>query len=237
VVGALATLRDAASTGQRTTVSNESGSFHFGAVAPGNYTISIMADGFAPWTASVVVRAGENQPVTSAILQVASASTKVDVGLSPKELAVEQMKTKTKQRLFGVFPNYFVTYDPNAAPLNAAQKFQLGWKTIIDPATIFSSAAAAGIEQARNSYYQLVQGTEGYAKRFGAQYADTVNGVIIGGVIMQTVFHQDPRYFYKGTGGFRSRLLHAMATAFVRKGDNGRWQPDHSDALGSLAAA
>jgi hypothetical protein len=237
VVGALVTLGSTASTGKRTTVTNETGSFHFAAVAPGNYTIAIVADGFAPWTAaSVVVREGENPPVTSAVLQVASASTKLDVGLSPKELAVEQLKTEEKQRLLGVFPNYFVTYDPNAAPLNAAQKFQLGWKTILDPTTILSSAIAAGIEQARNSYHEFGQGMEGYGKRFGAQYADAVNGVIIGGVIMQTVFHQDPRYFYKGTGSFRSRALYAIATAFVRKGDNGRWQPDYSDVLGSLAA-
>ena len=237
VVGALVTLGSTASTGNRTTVTNEIGSFHFAPVAPGSYTITIVADWFAPWTAaSVVVRAGENPAVISAVLQVASASTKLDVGLSPKELAVEQLKTEEKQRLFGVFPNYFVTYDPNAAPLNAAQKLQLGWKTILDPITILSSAITAGIEQARNSYHQFGQGMEGYGKRFGAQYADTVNGVIIGGVIMQTVFHQDPRYFYKGTGSFRSRALYAIATAFVRKGDNGRWQPDYSDVLGSLAA-
>jgi hypothetical protein len=237
VVGALVTLGSAASTGKRTTVTNEAGSFHFVAVEPGSYTMTIVADGFARWTAaSMVVRAGENQPLTSAVLQVASPTTNVDVGLPQKELAVEQLKTEEKQRLLGVFPNYFVTYDPNAAPLNAAQKFQLGWKTIFDPITILSSAAVAGIEQARNSYYQFGQGMEGYAKRFGAQYADGVNGVIIGGVIMQSVFHQDPRYFYKGTGSFRSRALYAIATAFVRKGDNGHWQPDYSDVLGSLAA-
>lgn len=237
VVGALVTLGSNTSKGKRATVTNEAGSFHFAAVEPGNYTIMIVADGFAPWTAaSVVVREGENPAVTSAVLQVASTSTKLDVGLSPKELAVAQLKTEEEQRLFGVFPNYFVTYDPNAAPLNAAQKFKLGWKTILDPTTILSSAIAAGIEQARNSYHEFGQGMEGYGKRFGAQYADAVNGVIIGGVIMQTVFHQDPRYFYKGTGSFRSRALYAMATAFVRKGDNGRWQPDYSDVLGSLAA-
>jgi hypothetical protein len=237
VMGALVTLGSTASTSKRTTVTNETGSFHFAAVAPGNYTITIVADGFAPWiAASVVVRDGENPAVTLAVLQIASASTQLDVGLSPKELAVEQLKTEEKQRLFGVFPNYFVTYDPNAAPLNATQKFKLGWKTILDPTTILSGAIAAGIEQARNSYREFGQGLEGYGKRFGAQYADAVNGVIIGGVIMQTVFHQDPRYFYKGTGSFRSRALYAIATAFVRKGDNGRWQPDYSDVLGSLAA-
>ena len=146
------------------------------------------------------------------------------------------MKAEEKQRLLGVFPHYFVTYDPNAAPLNAAQKFQLGWKTVLDPITILSSAIGAGIQQARNSYHEFGQGMEGYGKRFGAQYADGVNGVIIGGVIMQAVFHQDPRYFYKGTGSVRSRALYAIATAFVRKGDRGHWQPDYSDVLGSLAA-
>jgi hypothetical protein len=50
------------------------------------------------------------------------------------------------------------------------------------------------------------------------------------------VFHQDPRYFYKGTGSFRSRFLYAIGTAFVAKGDNGHWQPDYSDMLGGLAA-
>jgi hypothetical protein len=237
VMGALVTLGTTASTGKRTTVTNGTGSFHFAAVEPGNYTIAIVADGFALWTvASIVVRVGENQPLTSAVLQVASASTGVDVGLSQKELAVEQVKAEEKQRLLGVFPHYFVTYDPNAAPLNAAQKFQLGWKTVLDPITILSSAIGAGIQQARNSYHEFGQGMEGYGKRFGAQYADGVNGVIIGGVIMQAVFHQDPRYFYKGTGSVRSRALYAIATAFVRKGDRGHWQPDYSDVLGSLAA-
>jgi hypothetical protein len=237
VVGALVTLGSTPSTGKRTTVTNETGSFHFSAVAPGNYTITIVGDGFAPWTAaSIMVREGETPAVTSAVLQVASVSTKLDVGLSPKELAVEQLKTEETQRLLGVFPNYFVTYDPHAAPLNAAQKLHLGWKTIVDPITILSSAIVAGIQQARNSYHEFGQGMEGYGKRFGAQYADNVNGVIVGGVIMQTVFHQDPRYFYKGTGSFRSRALYAIATAFVRKGDNGHWQPDYSDVLGSLAA-
>ncbi len=154
VLGALVTLGTTTSSGKRTTVTNGTGSFRFAAVAPGNYTITIVADGFAPWTAaSVVVREGQDPAATSAVLQVASASTKLDVGLSPKELAVEQLKTEEKQRLLGVFPNYFVTYDPNAAPLNAAQKFHLGWKTIHDPTTILSSAIVAGIEKARNSYH------------------------------------------------------------------------------------
>jgi hypothetical protein len=237
VLGALVTLGSAASTVKRTTVTDETGSFHFTAVEPGNYTVTIADEGFAPWTsASVVVRAGENQPLLSAVLQVAPTSSKVDVGLSPHELAVEQLKTEEKQRLFGVFPHYFVTYEPNPAPLTAAQKFQLGWKTLVDPVPVLFSAIGAGIEQARNSYHEFGQGLEGYGKRFGAGYLDDINGVIIGHVLTQMVFRQDPRYFYKGTGSFRKRALYAIATAFVCKGDNGHWQPDYSDVIGGLAS-
>jgi hypothetical protein len=237
VMGAVVTLQSAAPAAKRITVTDGTGSFHFAAVQPASYTIAIADDGFAVWTsATITVRAGETLPPLSAVLQVAPNSSTVNVGLPPHELALEQVKAEEKQRLFGVFPNYFVTYEPNPAPLTAAQKFQLGWKTIIDPVTVLSSVVAAGIEQARNSYHEFGQGTEGYAKRFGADFADEVNGVLIGHVLMQSVFHQDPRYFYKGKGSFRSRALYTFATAFVCKGDNGHWQPDYGDVIGGLAS-
>ena len=120
--------------------------------------------------------------------------------------------------------------------MTAAQKFQLGWKEIIDPVILLTGGVGAGIEQARRRYPEFGQGTEGYARRFGALYANRVSGVLIGHVVTQSVFHQDPRYFYKGTGSFRSRFLYAIATAFICKGDSGRWQPDYSDVIGGLAS-
>ena len=183
----------------------------------------------------MAVGSGDNQPLLSAVLQVAAASSSVNVTLQQHELAAEQLKAEEKQRLLGVFPDFFVSYAPNAAPLTAAQKFQLGWKTITDPVVFIDTGIAAGIQQSRNNYPEFGQGTEGYAKRFGAQYADRVSSIVIGRVVMQSIFHQDPRYFYKGTGSVGSRALYAIGTAFVRKGDNGHWQPDYSDVLGGMA--
>ena len=48
------------------------------------------------------------------------------------------------------------------------------------------------------------------------------------------LLHQDPRYFYKGEGSTRSRILYAMAGPFICKGDNGRWQPNYSSVGGDL---
>jgi Carboxypeptidase regulatory-like domain len=236
IVAAIVILQPAGSTAQRTTITDQAGWFHFSAVEPGNYTLTMKAAGFRDQNTTVSVVSGENPPLPPAVLQVAPAISNVDVGLSQHELAVEQVHAEEKQRLLGIFPNFFVSYQPNAAPLTAAQKFQLGWKVVIDPVVLLGSGITAGIEQGRNTYREFGQGMEGYGKLFGADYADTVSGVFIGHVVTQSIFHQDPRYFYKGTGSFGSRLLYALATAFISKGDNGRWQPDYSDVIGGLAA-
>lgn len=237
VAGAVVTLEAPQSNEPRTAITDQAGAFQFSGVVAGTYKITITAGGFAEWTVeNVAPGSGENPAAISAVLAVASASTEVSVTPPPHELAAEQVKTQEKQRVIGVFPNFFVTYEPNAAPLTAKQKFQLGWKTFSDPVPILFSALGAGIQQARNNYPEYGQGVEGFSKRFGANYADRVTGVLIGHVVMQSVFHQDPRYFYKGTGSFGSRALYAIATAFVSKGDNGHWQPAYSDVLGGMAS-
>jgi hypothetical protein len=236
VTGAIVTLEAAASPA-RTATADPTGSFRFSGVAPGDYKITIGAAGFAVWTAAnVAVDASDNPTSLSAVLQVAAASSSVDVTLSQREVAAEQLKAEEKQRLLGVFPQFFVSYDPNAAPLTATQKFHLGWRSITDPVVFLSTGIVAGMQQERNNYPEFGQGVEGYGKRYGAVYADRVSETMIGHVVMQSIFHQDPRYFYKGTGSVRSRALYAIGAAFVRKGDNGHWQPDYSDVLGDLAA-
>ena len=236
VEAAIVSLQAPASTTQRTTLTDQTGSFHFSAVEPGAYTLTITAGGFADRTTKVSVISGENPPLPPVVLQIAPAISKVDVGLPPHELALQQVHAEEKQRLLGIFPNFYVSYEPNAAPLTAAQKFQLGLRTLIDPEVILGDAVGAGIDQWHNTDRQFGQGMEGYGRRFGAGYGTSVIHVLIGHTLTQSVFRQDPRYFYKGTGSFGSRFLYAIGTAFVAKGDNGHWQPDYSDMLGGLAA-
>jgi hypothetical protein len=169
-------------------------------------------------------------------LNVASAVTEVRVGLTRQEVAQEQVKIEETQRVLGIIPNFYVSYVPNAAPLSAKQKFQLAARTVVDPFTLVVVAGTAGVEQWQNHFIGYGQGLQGYAKRFGANYADTVSGTFIGGAILPSILKQDPRYFYKGTGSFHSRFVYAVGMAFICKGDNGRWQPNYSNILGNIAA-
>jgi hypothetical protein len=217
-------------------VSDDEGRFVLQGVAPGSFRINVTAEGFAPQQRTGVLHPGESLNLLEVPLPVASATTEVQVHVTKNEIAEEQIKVQETQRVLGVIPNFYVTYDPDALPLSPKQKFELAWKTSVDPVTFAASGAIAGVEQANNSYRGYGQGTEGYAKRYGASFADSFVGVMVGGAILPALLKQDPRYFYKGTGSKRSRVLYALANAVVCKGDNGRWQPDYSGILGSLAS-
>jgi len=54
------------------------------------------------------------------------------------------------------------------------------------------------------------QGWAGFGERYGAVAADGVSNIMIGGAILPALLHQDPRYFYQGTGSNKSRALHAL---------------------------
>jgi len=218
------------------TQSADDGQYSFAHIASGPFQLSIAAEGFATQTSSGVLHSGENVVVPPITLALTTEVTEVRVEFTPVELAQEQIKDEEKQRVLGFIPNFYVSYIPNAAPLNTRQKFELAWKSTLDPVTFGITGAIAGIQQANDQFSGYGQGAQGYAKRYGASYADVVTSTFIGGAILPSLLKQDPRYFYKGTGSKRSRVLYAIANSVICKGDNGHWQPNYSTIIGGLAA-
>ena len=243
IMGASVTLVENASKAatpkaQHVATTDNSGFFTFNNVALGSYQLTVTANGFAPWAGeAIALAAGQSYEASPIVLQVAAANTSVHVNFSSHELATEQMHVQEKQRVLGVFPNFYTSYVWDAEPLTSKQKFKLALRTTIDPVTFLGTGAVAGIEQWDDDFSGYGQGREGYAKRYGAAYADGFIGTMLGGAVLPSILHQDPRYFYKGTGSVRSRALYAISTVVICKGDNGRWQPNYSNVLGNLGAA
>ena len=217
-------------------MSDSDGEFFFGSVAPGPFQLTIASPGFTAQTSSGTLHSGEDYIVPPVALTVASSASEVKVSLTPVEIAQAEIKDEEKQRVLGVIPNFYVTYNSAAAPLNPRQKFELAWKLTVDPVNFGVTAAIAGIQQGTNAFSGYGQGAQGYGKRLGAAYADSVSSTFIGGAILPSLFKQDPRFFYKGTGSRHSRFFYAIANAVICKGDNGRWQANYSGLLGGLAA-
>lgn len=211
------------------------GTFTFSGVTAGPFELKCTAPGFADQVNSGVLAAGQYY-IAPAIEMKVATTVEVSVTQTQEEIAEQQIHVEEQQRLLGVIPNFYVSYLPDAEPLTKKQKFELGWRSVIDPVSFGLSGVVAGIQQADNAFSGYGQGAQGYGKRLGANYADLVSGTFIGGVILPSVLKQDPRYFYKGTGGWKSRFLYAVANAVICKGDNGHWQPNYSNVLGDLAA-
>src|SRR5579871_1145437 len=114
VDAAIVRLQHSGSTAPRTTLTGQTGAFHFSEVEPGAYTLTITAGGFMDEKTDVSVVSGENPPLPPVVLQIAPAISKVDVTLPPHELAAQQVHAEEKQRLLGIVPNFYVTYDANA---------------------------------------------------------------------------------------------------------------------------
>jgi hypothetical protein len=216
--------------------SNEDGRFSFANIAPGRFLLTITLAGFAAQTFSGVLNAGEVYTVPETSLTIATAVTEVRVVPNLTAEAQLEIREQEKQRVLGVIPNFYVSYVPNAAPLTPKQKFELAWKTTVDPVTFGLNGAIAGIQEAQNDFPGYGQGAQGFLKRYGASYADLATETFIGGAILPSLLKQDPRYFYKGSGSKRSRFLYAIANAVICKGDDGRWQANYSGILGSIAA-
>jgi len=204
---------------------------------PGVYMISVTARGMDPFTSTrIPLQAGEVRFVPAIKLSVSGGSTSMTVNGNKEKLAQEQVQIAVQQRLVGVIPNFYSTYDWNAPPMGAKQKFQLSIRSIIDPVSFLIVAGIAGAEQYQNVFPEYGGGIEGYGKRYGAALANHVSASLLGRAVYPSIFHQDPRYFYKGKGSIRSRALYAMSAAVITRGDNGRWQPNYSNVLGNFSA-
>jgi hypothetical protein len=221
----------------RTVSTTEDGQFSVLNIEPGPFQLTITSPGFATGTFFGTLRSGETYAVPRIALIVATASTEMRVTPATADVAQDEIKIEEQQRVFGVIPNFYVSYIANAAPLTTRQKFQLAWKTSIDPVSFGVNAVVAGVEQAQDDFGGYGQGAKGYAERYGAAYGNFVIGTYIGSAILPSIFKQDPRYFYKGTGTKRSRILNALAQSVICKGDNGHWQTNYSGLIGGLAAS
>jgi hypothetical protein len=236
VAGALVALTRDDKSPKQEVLSGDEGQFSFVNLAPGPFQITVTSELFTTQRVSFTLHPGENLTIPQIVFALATEVTQVQVSVPRIEVAEEELKVEEKQRIFGVIPNFYVSYVPNAAPLASKQKFQLAWRTTIDPVNFAITGAIAGVQQATDTFSGYGQGAQGYGKRYGASYADLVTGTFLGSAILPSLLKQDPRYFYKGTGSVRSRVLYAIANSVICKGDNGHWQPNYSGILGSLAS-
>lgn len=237
IAGARVVLQGPDTHDSRTVTTGGNGFFQFDRIEPGiAYRVNVTATGLEEWTSPTVTLEPDHAKILNAQLRIPMEQTTVKVTYDSVEVATRQVKIEEQQRVLGFIPNFYVVYDENPEPLTTKLKFELALKVSKDPVTFAGVALMAGVRQAANTP-NYRQDAEGFGKRLGATGADGLVDIMIGGAILPSLLHQDPRYFYQGTGTTGSRVRHAILGPFIAKGDNGKWQPNYSSVGGDLATS
>ena len=218
--------------------SGEDGSFTFSNLPAGTLHVMVEATGFAPVSsAPVVLRDNQTMATPTVSLLVAASDTQVDVrGDDTETIANEQIRAAEKQRVLGVVPNFYTSYVYDAVPLDAKQKYTFALRETFDPVRFVATAIGAGIQQANDDFKGYGLGAAGYGKRYAALYGNGLFNDMLSHAVFPVIFHQDPRYFYQGSGTIKSRFIHALSFAVVIRSDSGRTVPNYSYILGDLGA-
>lgn len=143
-----------------------------------------------------------------------------------------------EQRILKVIPDYQTVEDSHqlVAPMTAKEKWHLAWKEVIDPFNLGSAVAAAAMSQAGNETPKYGEGAANYGKRVGAAIGDFGTQNFFAAGVFASAFHQDPRYFRKGTpAGILPRALYSVSRIFITRQDSGRTAFNASNILGMAA--
>jgi len=162
----------------------------------------------------------------------------------PKKQKTNEEKAETaapatsNDRLFFALPNFLsVENAGKIPPLTTKQKFAVVTRSSFDYIQVPWYAFLAGVSQAENSEPGYGQGAAGYGKRFGSAAADGTIENYFTSAILPSVFHQDPRFYQLGEGGFWHRTFYAMSRIVVTRSDSGNSQFNVSEVFGSAIAA
>jgi hypothetical protein len=156
---------------------------------------------------------GQNSP--------ASADAKKEEPKKGEDAKKDDAKKKD-DRMFYVMPNYLtVDGQSQVPPVTWKEKFSMAAKGSFDPYEFTLVGVVAGIHQAVDTDAGFGQGFKGYAKRYGAAFADQVDGNIMVGGVYPTILKIDPRYYRLGRGSFAHRFGYAIDRLVIARKDSG----------------
>jgi hypothetical protein len=155
---------------------------------------------------------------------------------NPPASSGSQQQQNDSQRVFGVVPQFLVTNQLNASPLTAGEKFKLFEHSSLDPFVFAAAAFQAGLSQATDEFPQYGQGAEGYAKRYGATFADQVSSNFFANFLYPVLLKEDPRYFRLGQGTVKRRMVYSLEQEFVAHKDSGGKTFAFENVLGAFTS-
>lgn len=109
-----------------------------------------------------------------------------------------------------------------------------------EQASTYSAASmlfGAGWEHLLDSNPKYGTNAEAFGKRLGVAAIRQTSQAFFTDGVFANVFHQDPRYYRKGSGSLRSRALYAGSRVVITRQDSGTSAPNYSLFFGHAATS
>jgi hypothetical protein len=145
-------------------------------------------------------------------------------------------KKKKLRKVLGLVHTRGVVNADTAPPLTAGGKFNLAVSEFANPFAVVIAPIKAEYYRATDPRAKIGYGISGYGEQVGAAYLDTVDAAMFSTFLYPSLLHQDPRYYRKGEGPFKSRFLYSISRVFITRGDSGQKEVNWSQVLGSATA-
>ena len=141
--------------------------------------------------------------------------------------ALPEAPLEHKRELF-LFAGYGVVTDTSAPvpPLRAKQKFEMATLMMIDTSLFIRAGVVSACDKAVQVGPNYGSGAGGFWTLYGYNAANVASSYLFGNAVMPAIFHQDPRYFRKGSGSAKSRIGWALRSQVVAFSDHGTEMPN-----------
>jgi hypothetical protein len=217
---------------------NTLGHFRFSDLLAGTYIITISSPGFETYRINnITLKPGDSYELPEVALPIARTSADATVTITEEQIAEAELNDQLHQRVLGILPNFYTSYIWDAAPLTMRQKFKLAIRSATDPVFFATTGISAGVSLARNDDPEYGSGVSGYFERYGSDYGGALVGRVVTSVLLNSLFHEDPRYFVMTNGSILARSWHAVSSTFMQRGDDLRFHPAYANFIGSATTA
>lgn len=138
-------------------------------------------------------------------------------------------------RKFLMTPGIDTVKDPHAVlpPLTTKEKYRLFWLRTTDISMPVEAAFFAGFSHMMQGSPRYGTDSGAFAARFGSYAGNAITCNFFEDALLPSLFKQDPRYFRKGEGSIKSRLLYALKQEWVAHSDSGGSAFNYSEVFGA----
>ncbi len=173
------------------------------------------------------------QPQAASSAQ-ASGTSQADTNSTTQ--AVPRSKQQPK-RILGMMPNYrAVSAGTIPPPPTLKQSFKIATQNSFDYSSFVFVGITSAIAYGQGSHKQLGDSASAFWGYYWRGFVDKTDGNYLVIFALPTLFHQDPRYYARGTGSIGKRALYAATRVLITPDYHGHNSFNASELVGRAMA-